>query len=262
LIVTSFSLSSAVRSVVWGEGSRLFATASDPFTSREQGSISIFEFPEDLSECVPGEDAPLHTPILEIPVDDLNKATCLAWSNLNRHIFAGFDSGMIIKYDAETGQEIVRKQYHEDRVNRLNFNSDKTLFITASKDTTSKLIDPVNMEVMKIFKTERPVNGAVINPIKPHVLVGGGQDAMSVTVTAANQGKFETRFFHSIYEEEFGRVKGHFGPINAIAIHPRGLSYASGSEDGYGSHPSPHLLLFRTDLVLDLFGYIILTLPT
>lgn len=139
---------------------------------------------------------------------------------------------MIIKYDAETGQEIVRKTPHTDRVNRLNFNSDKTLFITASKDTTSKLIDPVNMEVIKVFKTDRPVNGAVINPVKPHVLVGGGQDAMSVTVTAANQGKFETRFFHSIYEEEFGRVKGHFGPINAIAIHPQGLSYASGSEDG------------------------------
>jgi len=65
------------------------------------------------------------------------------------------------------------------------------------------------------------------------VLIGGGQDAMSVTTTAASQGKFETRFFHYMYGEEFGRVKGHFGPINALAIHPSGKSYASGSEDGY-----------------------------
>jgi translation initiation factor 3 subunit I len=36
-----------------------------------------------------------------------------------------------------------------------------------------------------------------------------------------------------IYEEEFGRVKGHFGPINALAINPDGSSYCSGAEDGY-----------------------------
>ena len=36
-----------------------------------------------------------------------------------------------------------------------------------------------------------------------------------------------------IYGEEFGRVKGHFGPINALAIHPFGKSYASGAEDGF-----------------------------
>ncbi|CAN0397507.1 unnamed protein product, partial [Discosporangium mesarthrocarpum] len=68
---------------------------------------------------------------------------------------------------------------------------------------------------------------------KEHVLLGGGQDAMTVTTTSSNVGKFETRFFHLIYETEFGRVKGHFGPINALAVNPSGLSYASGAEDGY-----------------------------
>lgn len=37
---------------------------------------------------------------------------------------------------------------------------------------------------------------------------------MSVTTTSLRQGKFETRFWHKIFEEEVGRVKGHFGPIN------------------------------------------------
>lgn len=40
---------SAVRSVAWGDSSHLFATASDPFTSREKGLISIFDFPQDLN---------------------------------------------------------------------------------------------------------------------------------------------------------------------------------------------------------------------
>ena len=35
----------AVRAVSWGEGNQLFATAADPFHTREVGAISIFEFP-------------------------------------------------------------------------------------------------------------------------------------------------------------------------------------------------------------------------
>ena len=65
-------------------------------------------------------------------------------------------------------------------------------------------------------------------------------------------GKFETRFFHMIYEEEFGRVKGHFGPINALAIHPYGKSYASGSEDGFiRLHHFDNTYLKTNDLISD-----------
>lgn len=190
--------------------------------------LTLFDFLLDVS----GSEVPLYEPVKEIHVDHLNKATCLGWSIANEFLFAGFDSGLVIKYNANTGKEVKREKIHNGRVNRLTFNKDKTLFITASTDTTAKLVDPVTLEVVKIYQTDRPVNGAVISPNKPHVLLGGGQDAMSVTVTAASQGKFETRFYHMIYNEEFGRVKGHFGPINAIAIHPQGKSYASGAEDG------------------------------
>lgn len=33
--------------------------------------------------------------------------------------------------------------------------------------------------------------------------------------------------------EEIGSVRGHFGPVNAIAIHPDGRSFSTGGEDGY-----------------------------
>jgi len=76
---------------------------------------------------------------------------------------------------------------------------------------------------------------------------------MSVTTTSLRQGKFETRFWHKIFEEEVGRVKGHFGPVNtlvafhsdlphpliahwysnSIAVSPTGTCYASGGEDGF-----------------------------
>lgn len=56
---------------------------------------------------------------------------------------------------------------------------------------------------------------------------------MSVTTTSARQGKFEVRFYHLVFQEEIGRVGGHFGPINTLAFHPLGTGYASGGEDGF-----------------------------
>lgn len=32
---------------------------------------------------------------------------------------------------------------------------------------------------------------------------------MNVTTTSQRAGKFESRFFHKLFEEEVGRVKGH-----------------------------------------------------
>ena len=44
---------------------------------------------------------------------------------------------------------------------------------------------------------------------------------MNVTTTSRRQGKFETRFWHKIFEEEVGRVKGHFGPVNtSVTLDP------------------------------------------
>jgi len=56
---------------------------------------------------------------------------------------------------------------------------------------------------------------------------------MDVTTTSTRIGKFDARFFHLVFEEEFARVKGHFGPINSVAFHPDGKSFSTGGEDGY-----------------------------
>lgn len=77
------------------------------------------------------------------------------------------------------------------------------------------------------------MNSASISPNREEVILGGGQEAMNVTTTSTRAGKFECRFFHSIFEDEIGRVKGHFGPINTVAYHPAGTGFASGAEDGF-----------------------------
>ena len=119
------------------------------------------------------------------------------------------------------------------------------MLITASKDTTAKLFDAIDLKHQKTYKSNAPVNSAALrylfrgiyftmkfiiyfSPRAQHVVIGGGQDARDVTTTAARDGKFDARFFHMLLEEEFGRVKGHFGPINTLAFHPDGKSYCSG----------------------------------
>ena len=81
--------------------------------------------------------------------------------------------------------------------------------------------DPPTLEHQKTFRTERPVNSDAFSPNYDCVVLGGGQEA-TVTTTSTRIGKFEARFFHLAFEEEFGRVKGHFGPINSVAFHPDG----------------------------------------
>jgi len=119
------------------------------------------------------------------------------------------------------------------QVTDLQWSSDRTHFITSSKDKSAKLITANDLEILKTYTTDTPLNSATITPVKDFVILGGGQAAMDVTTTSARQGKFEARFFHKIFEEEVGRVRGHFGPLNYVAVSPVGNMYCSGGEDGY-----------------------------
>jgi len=227
-LVRTFPHRGPVRGVCWSDDNKLFATISDPFVEHN-AKISIFDSREG------GEEN--SDPVLEIDVPKENnkrvQMTNIWWTYLNEHLMVSFDTGLIRLYDPQTGDIEEEFRAHDKKINRLQFNRDKSLFITSSADFTSKLYDAVNLKHLKTYTTDRPVNDAVISETKDHILLGGGQEAMSVTTTSGKVGKFETRFFWMVYEEEFGTVKGHFGPINALAINPNGRNYASGAEDGY-----------------------------
>jgi len=211
----------------------MFATISDPFVDHN-AKISVFDTPRHLEGDRLSEDPRLE---IDLPKDHaLNKRvnpTNIAWMPLNESLLVTFDNGALRLYDPQTGDEMEEIMAHEKKINRVRFNQHKTLFLTSSADFTAKLFDSVDLKHHKTYKTDRPVNDAVLSETKDHILLGGGQEAMAVTTTAGKVGKFETRFFHLVYEEEFGTVKGHFGPINALAINPNGRSFASGAEDGY-----------------------------
>ncbi|ODV69540.1 WD40 repeat-like protein [Hyphopichia burtonii NRRL Y-1933] len=173
--------------------------------------------------------------------EDAKKVTIAGWSDNGEYIIAGHEDGYISKYNGKTGEFIQTVQAHgihnEEKVlavTDIQFApEDKSYFITASKDKCSTLIDVESFEILKVYKADAPMNTAAITSVKDFVILGGGQEARNVTTTAESQGKFEARFYHKIFIDEIGRVKGHFGPLNTIAVHPEGTGYASGGEDGF-----------------------------
>lgn len=173
-------------------------------------------------------------PVLSIPTQEgCDRVTVAGFSYCSKYIIAGHRDGVVTKYDASTGELLAKTQVHEGLITDLQFSDDRTYFITSSKDKSAKILDVDNLNELKKFEADAPMNTAAITPLKQFVVLGGGQEARDVTTTSASQGKFEARFYHKIFEDEIGRVKGHFGPLNYIAVHPKGTAYASGGEDGY-----------------------------
>ncbi|KAL6721359.1 translation initiation factor eIF3 subunit [Lecanora helva] len=192
------------------------------------GTIVVLDIKVDVDAMQSDERA------LTITCDE-SKATVAAWSYLSRYIIAGHEDGTVSQYDAKTGELLENVEAHEEgmQVTDLQMSSDRTYFITASKDKTAKLISSRDLSLLKTYPSDTPLNTASLTPKKPYVILGGGQAAMDVTTTSSRQGKFEARFYHKVFEDEIGRVKGHFGPLNTVAVDPLGRGYASGGEDGY-----------------------------
>ncbi|KAL3638568.1 Eukaryotic translation initiation factor 3 subunit I [Castilleja foliolosa] len=101
---------------------------------------------------------------------------------------------------------------------------DKMTFLLSSRAQTkvdSEVLSrkPVKLwdsRTLKLIKTyERLVNAVAMSPLLDRVVLGGGQDASSITTTYNPGTKFQTKLYDKILTEEIG-VKGHFGPINAL----------------------------------------------
>lgn len=162
------------------------------------------------------------------------RITRAVWGPLNKTIISTGEDRTIRQWDVETGKELMCiEDAHKKIIQDLEVSLDGTQFITGSLDRTAKLWDIFTLEEKKCYTTERPLNAVALSPLLDHIVVGGGQDAAAVTTTSAQAGGFEAMFIHKIYEEYLGGVKGHFGPINALAISPDGRSFVSGGEDGF-----------------------------
>eukprot|EP00897_Mesotaenium_endlicherianum_P007870 jgi/Mesen1/7110/ME000369S06429 len=226
-LLYTFNFEAPARAVAFSEGEQLALISTDPFMG-SPSAIHVKQIAKDIKDQT---SEPLL--IIKGPQGRINR---VVWGPLNQTIIGAGEDCIIRMWDAETGKllkETDPEISHTKTVTSLAKSADGSHFITGSTDKTVKIWDTRTLELLKQFNTERPVNAVAISPLLDHVVIGGGQDAASVTTTSSRAGKFEARFYHTIYEEEIGGVKGHFGPINALAFSPDGKSFASGGEDGY-----------------------------
>ena len=175
-----------VRSVAFNELATKFVSCSDNFSDNPP-AVNIFE----VNYTNPPASAT--QPLQQFKLDPSCKATRVAWVNyqnvLDGGILVALEDGRIQILHPESGEILEERQVHSKQVKRLSFNKEKTLLFTASEDCTGKMIDADSLETLKTYETDRPVNAIVAHPTKDHVLLGGGQDAMSVTTTSGKVGK-------------------------------------------------------------------------
>ncbi|ODV80829.1 eukaryotic translation initiation factor 3 39 kDa subunit [Suhomyces tanzawaensis NRRL Y-17324] len=218
------------------DGSKLLAIADQ--VMGHVGTISVYDINHDEQSLTNQAEKP--SLVIETAQGG-SKANVAGWSLDGKHIIVGHDNGYVSKYDSKTGEVVESIQAHGIHNEEKNVSitdiqfapEDRSYFITSSKDKCASLIDFDTFKILKVFKADAPMNTAAITPVKDFVILGGGQEARNVTTTAESQGKFEARFYHKIFEDEIGRVKGHFGPLNTVAVHPDGTGYSSGGEDGF-----------------------------
>ncbi|KMZ72360.1 putative Eukaryotic translation initiation factor 3 subunit [Zostera marina] len=226
-LLYTFQFEAPVRAVEFSLGDKLAVITSDPFIE-QVSAIHVKRIASDLSKQ--SADSVI---TLKGPQGRINR---VVWGPLNKTIISAGEDAIIRMWDTETGKllkESDKETGHQKTITSLSKSADGSHFITGSSDKSSKLWDTRTLTLMKTYKVEAPVNACAISPLLDHVVIGGGQEAMSVTTTGHRAGKFEAKFYHKILEEEIGGVKGHFGPINALAFNPDGRSFSSGGEDGY-----------------------------
>lgn len=221
----SFVHKSSVRSCAFAEGGKMVMSCTENNFGCDS-AVNIYNIEPDIVDQT-------DIPVREMFSSNSGKLTKVLWGSLNTHVITSSEDGCLRKWNVETGVEEECVQAHSKEIRDIQYSKDKSMIITASTDKTAKLYDARTLECMKTYVSNRPLNSASISSLMNHVIAGGGQDAMNVTVTSSKVGHFEVDFFHSVYQEFMGSVKGHFGPVNTVAFNPDGKSYSSGSEDGY-----------------------------
>ncbi|MBA0658364.1 hypothetical protein Goklo_010575, partial [Gossypium klotzschianum] len=242
----TFNFGSPARSVDFSVGDKLAVITTDPFMELTS-AIHVKRIARDPTEQT--EESEL---VIKGPQGRINRAV---WGPLNRTIVSAGEDAVIRIWDSETGKllrEADKESGHKKTITSLTKSADGSHFLTGSLDKSAKLWDARTLTLIKTYVTERPVNAVAMSPLLDHVVLGGGQDASAVTTTDHRAGKFEAKFFDKILQEEIGGVKGHFGPINALAFNPDGKSH-------FYKSLSFELVVSRAVVRMVMFDYTILT---
>ncbi|KAK5311764.1 translation initiation factor eIF3 subunit [Exophiala xenobiotica] len=120
----------------------------------------------------------------------------------------------------------VEAHEYDTTINDLQFSPDRTYFITARKDKSAKQFEDIMLPTLPSIRPPSP---------RRKILSFWEVVKRQWTLRRLRRVKVNSGLasITRSSKTEIGRVRGHFGPLNTIAVHPQGIAYSSGGEDGY-----------------------------
>jgi len=228
-----------VTAVRWACGSQRFMVC---VFGQRKSHILIYDF-DPKKWCDPELNADSFKPAITMPKESETwtghtaKVAEALWGPTNKSVITASEDGTIRRWNLETedGDQFVyyNPQHKKTVITSMSYSKDRTLLIASGKDCTARIFETQTLTPLKCFRSDKPLNCAVMHPTLNLVMVVGGQDARDVTTTGHKSGKFEVEFFHTVFEEKVGEIRtGHFSPINYITLSTDGSHFATGAEEG------------------------------
>lgn len=123
----------AIKRVAFSDDDNLIACITEQRMGY-QGAVRIFQ----VNRSGNGTDQNKEPASIFHPIE--SKATVLAFTYTPDLLVTGHESGKLTLYNAKTGEEVVaNKRAHRDVITDIQMSSDRSYFITSSKDKSAKV---------------------------------------------------------------------------------------------------------------------------
>ncbi|WUR04198.1 eukaryotic translation initiation factor 3 subunit I (EIF3I) [Vairimorpha necatrix] len=141
------------------------------------------------------------------------------------------DDGSICQLDLRNNLIINKAQVHTSKITKIKPSACRTFLVSSSIDSQAKIVDMANLNTIKTFVCEEPINCSVIFGTNDKIICVGGINARDVT-QSKGKNKFDTKFFDVVTTEQIGFYTTHYGTINCVDVNTDGTMYCSGGETG------------------------------
>ncbi|KAM0688072.1 Eukaryotic translation initiation factor 3 subunit I [Conglomerata obtusa] len=211
----------------------------DPIYEKECESMvkSVYLYEDKLLYCT--DDSFSKQPKIGIIDDRSGKKEYEQIMNFNltkavidykrENIVVGDCDGGVSKIDLRNNKT-TRTVFHSAKINSVKNSACGSFFVTGSSDAQVKIIN-YELEEIRCFVTEDPVNSAVIMRSNTKLVSAGGINARDVTLTRSKTN-FSVNFFDVGTKNLVGGFSTHYGTINCVDVHPNEEMYCSGGEEG------------------------------
>ena len=218
--------------------------ACDPISKRSKSYICVYS----LKELVSGVTNQLFK-LTETEAIRATTVNCIS----EDVILVSYDNGVVKKINFKTQTVEQESKLHNDLIKSVSFSNDKTQFLTASIDTTAKIVDLEKLTEICTFKSSVPINTAIYTPDNKYVMLGGGTEAMNVAKTSDND--LTTKIYQVSNQKLIKQITNHFGPLRCLQFNPNGTSFATASQDGIAKIHYFDKIKDTDTVLFESFGY-------